>query len=252
MLGSEQLQKIVIKMNNSKSSKNQLYKNLTTLIICGIFVLSFFWQISSINYLNTGMNVVLNSDIPNTENNEPPKIALTFDDGPHPQYTPKLLDGLRKRGIKVTFFVIGESAERYPDIIKQAFLDGHEIGNHTYSHVQLTCITKEKAIDEIEKTNRIISDSCGAIPRYIRPPYGSYNQRLKEETALTPVLWTVDPRDWSVLNTEKVVSHVTNRVKNGDIILLHDIFDTSVEAAFQIIDTLTEQGYEFVTIDELN
>ena len=238
-------------MNKNKFINNHLYKTLTPIILTGIFVLSFFWQISSVNYLNTGMNVVLNNPPETTKAEETPKVALTFDDGPHPVYTPKLLEGLRQRGVKVTFFVIGESAERYPEIIKQICEDGHEIGNHTYSHVQLTCISKEKAIDEIEKTNRIISDACGTSPRYIRPPYGSYNKKLSEETNLTPVLWTVDPRDWSVLNTQKVVSHVVNRAKNGDVILLHDIFDTSVEAAFQMIDKLTEKGYEFVTIEEL-
>lgn len=137
-----------------------------------------------------------------------------------------------------------------PDVIKRMAEDGHLIGNHTYSHVQLTCISEEKAIAEINKTSELITTYAGVSPKYIRPPYGMYSDALKRETNLTPVLWTVDPRDWSVLNTDSVVKHVLKRAKSGDIILLHDIFDTSVEAAFQIIDALKAEGYEFVTVDE--
>lgn len=187
------------------------------------------------------------------ENNESSKkrVALTFDDGPHPKYTPKLLDGLAERNVKVTFFVIGESAANYPEILKRMSDEGHIIGNHTYSHVQLSCISQEKAVTEITNTNNIIKEATGSLPKYIRPPYGSLPKSLKSETGLTPVLWNVDPRDWSVLNTNSVVNHVVKNAKDGSIILLHDIFDTSVDAALLIIDKLTQEGFEFVTIDEL-
>lgn len=181
----------------------------------------------------------------------PPKVAITFDDGPHPKYTLKLLDGLKERNVKATFFVIGENVANNPEVIKRIASEGHLIGNHTYSHVQLTCISEEKAISEINKTSELITSYTGVSLKFIRPPYGMYSDALKRETNLTPVLWTVDPRDWSVLNTDSVVKHVLKCVKDGDIILLHDIFDTSVEAAFQIIDNLKAQGYEFVTVDEL-
>lgn len=191
------------------------------------------------------------SDISQTNNTDKvKKIAITFDDGPHPEYTLKLLDGLKERNVKATFFVIGENVSNNPDVIKRMAEDGHLIGNHTYSHVQLTCISEEKAITEINKTSELITTYAGVSPKYIRPPYGMYSDALKRETNLTPVLWTVDPRDWSVLNTDSVVKHVLKRAKSGDIILLHDIFDTSVEAAFQIIDALKAEGYEFVTVDE--
>lgn len=179
------------------------------------------------------------------------KIAITFDDGPHPVYTLKLLDGLAQRNVKATFFIIGESAERYPEVIKRIHDEGHLLGNHTYSHVQLTCISSTKAIEEIHKTNDILSSITGENVRYIRPPFGLYNKTLAASSDLVPVLWTVDPRDWSVLNTNSVVSHVVKKVKENDVILLHDIFDTSVDAALQIIDSLLEQGYTFVTVDEL-
>ncbi len=179
------------------------------------------------------------------------KIAITFDDGPHPVYTLKLLDGLAQRNVKATFFIIGESAERYPEVIKRIHDEGHLLGNHTYSHVQLTCISSTRAIEEIHKTNDILSSITGENVRYIRPPFGLYNKTLAASSDLVPVLWTVDPRDWSVLNTNSVVSHVVKKVKENDVILLHDIFDTSVDAALQIIDSLLEQGYTFVTVDEL-
>jgi len=179
------------------------------------------------------------------------KIAITFDDGPHPVYTLKLLDGLAQRNVKATFFIIGESAERYPEVIKRIYAEGHLIGNHTYSHVQLTCISSTRAIEEIRKTNDIVASITGETVRYIRPPFGLDNKTLAASSNLIPILWTVDPRDWSVLNTNSVVSHVVKKVKENDVILLHDIFDTSVDAALQIIDILLEQGYTFVTVDEL-
>ena len=161
------------------------------------------------------------------------------------------MDGLAQRNVKATFFIIGESAERYPEVIKRIHDEGHLLGNHTYSHVQLTCISSTRAIEEIHKTNDILSSITGENVRYIRPPFGLYNKTLAASSDLVPVLWTVDPRDWSVLNTNSVVSHVVKKVKENDVILLHDIFDTSVDAALQIIDSLLEQGYTFVTVDEL-
>lgn len=179
------------------------------------------------------------------------KVALTFDDGPHPVYTLKLLDGLAQRNVKATFFIIGESAERYPEVIKRIHDEGHLIGNHTYSHVQLNCISTARAVEEIRKTNEILSSITGEDVKYIRPPYGRYSDELANNSNLVPILWTIDPRDWSVLNTNSVVSHVIKKVGENDVILLHDIFDTSVDAALQIIDILLEQGYTFVTVDEL-
>lgn len=248
-------------------------------IICtGIFffllLISFIWQNYGTSNIQTSIQKALtgkssedtkdtktnretNSEDDNVdtdaENNESSKkrAALTFDDGPHPTYTPKLLDGLAERNVKVTFFVIGECAANYPEILKRMSDEGHIIGNHTYSHVQLSCISQEKAITEITNTNNIIKEATGSLPKYIRPPYGSLPKSLKSETELTPVLWNVDPRDWSVLNTNSVVNHVVKNAKDGSIILLHDIFDTSVDAALLIIDKLTQEGFEFVTIDEL-
>lgn len=199
----------------------------------------------------TTVDTTIDSNVKDESITAKKMVALTFDDGPHPLYTIKLLDGLAQRNVKVTFFIIGESSEQNPDVIKKIHSEGHLIGNHTYSHVQLTCINPDKAIEEANKTSELIYTLTGENIHYIRPPYGLYSKSLASNIHLTPIKWTIDPRDWSVLNTETVVRYVVKNVKENDVILLHDIFDTSVDAALQIIDILTEQGYTFVTIDKL-
>ena len=180
-----------------------------------------------------------------------PKIALTFDDGPHPIYTPKLLDGLKERKVKATFFVVGKNIVGNEEIIKRMDQEGHLIGNHTFSHVQLTKMKKEDACREVQQTNERICAVTGAPVLYIRPPYGSWNDELQAEIPMTVTLWNLDSEDWKSQNTGKIVELVESEAKEGSIILLHDIFDTSVEAALRIVDDLTAQGYTFVTVDEL-
>lgn len=178
-------------------------------------------------------------------------IAITFDDGPRKNTTEKLLDGLKERGVKASFFLVGTNIEGNEDIIKRMYDEGHLIGNHTYSHVQLSKVSAQQAYDEIVKTNEIISHITGETPKYIRPPYGSYSNSLLMKINMTPVLWSVDPDDWDTSNTGKVVQSVVKNVKCGDIILLHDIYDSSVTAALEIIDQLKAKGYVFVTVDQL-
>lgn len=182
---------------------------------------------------------------------ETKKIALTFDDGPHPTYTEKLLDGLKKRGVKATFFVTGEHAELHPEILQRMHEEGHLIGNHTYSHIQLCTCNREEFKRELERTNGVIEKITGEEVLYVRPPYGSWDKSLEKELNMFPVLWTVDPTDWSCMNAELVTSRVVTKVKENDIILLHDYYRTSVEAALAIVDELMKEGYEFVTVDEL-
>lgn len=181
---------------------------------------------------------------------EDKKIALTFDDGPG-QYTEELLDGLLERNVKATFFLIGKNIEMYPDTVKRMAEEGHTIGNHTYSHVELTCITEEKAVEEIKKTNELIEGITGNKVKYIRPPFGLWTKKLEAYVKMKPVLWDVDPRDWSVLNTNTVTCHVVNNAEDDDIVLMHDIYQTSVDAAMNIVDILMSKGYQFVTVDEL-
>lgn len=179
------------------------------------------------------------------------EIALTFDDGPHSIYTPQLLDGLRERGIQATFFLLGDSIEGKEEIIKTMAEDGHLIGNHSQMHIQLTKEDVKTACDQIERTNQKIFEVTGERPSYIRPPFGSWSEELECMVPMTVVLWSIDPLDWKGQNTKEVVNHILKRADDGEIILLHDVYGTSVEAALEVVDTLTRQGYNFVTVDEL-
>ncbi len=182
---------------------------------------------------------------------EQKKIALTFDDGPHPFYTEQLLDGLKERGVVVTFFVTGEHANLHPDIIGRMQEEGHLIGNHTYSHIQLRQGNREKYVEELQLTSRVIEEIIGEETLYVRPPYGSWDKSLEQELNMIPVLWTVDPLDWCSEDVGSIVRRVTGTVDENDIILMHDYFATSVTAALQIVDELLERGYSFVTVEEL-
>lgn len=182
---------------------------------------------------------------------EKKKIALTFDDGPHEEYTPMLLDGLKERNVCASFFLMGKNAESYPDIVKRIKEEGHVIGNHSYSHVQLNAMKEVDACQEMTKANQVIAEITGETPNYVRPPFGAWSHNLDCITNMIVVLWDVDPLDWQCQNTDLVVKRVVSKVKEGDIILLHDSYESTVEAAFQIIDTLEKEGYEFVTLDEI-
>ena len=182
---------------------------------------------------------------------EKKKVAITFDDGPNECYTEELLDGLAMREVKATFFLIGKKVEENPDIVKRIYEEGHLIGNHSYDHVNLSEMSEETACEQINKTNAAIQEITGSIPAYLRPPFGSYKKHLDEDMNMIEVLWDVDPRDWSVKNTGKIVNRVITKVQDEDIILLHDEYATSVAAAMEIIDILQSRGYEFVTVDEL-
>lgn len=177
-------------------------------------------------------------------------VALTFDDGPG-QSTEKLLDGLKERNVKATFFLVGENIEGNEEIVKRMYDEGHLIGNHTFSHVQLTAVSEGKALEEVNETNEAIKAITGVRPYYIRPPYGMLSSCMAEEIDMQCVLWTVDPEDWNTSDCGAVVRHVVKNAKNGDIILMHDIFDSSVTAALEIVDRLKEHGYVFVTADQL-
>lgn len=179
------------------------------------------------------------------------RVALTFDDGPHPEYTEKLLDALKKRGVTATFFVTGEHAELHPDIIKRMHDEGHLIGNHTYSHIQLTSSNRKKFQDELVKTNEILRGITGDEVQYVRPPYGSWDKKFENELNMFPVLWNVDPRDWCTADADCVAQSVLKNVSDNDIILMHDYYESSVDAAIIVVDALMKQGYEFVTVDKI-
>lgn len=181
---------------------------------------------------------------------EKPRIALTFDDGPS-RYSEVLLDGLKERKVLATFFLLGVNIEGNEQIVKRMEQEGHLLGNHTYHHVQLNKVSSREAAQEILTTNNRIFEISGEYPSYIRPPYGEWNESLEKQVEMIPVFWTVDSLDWKVQDVETIRRHVVENVKEGDIILMHDGYDTSVEAALQIVDQLLAEGYQFVTADQM-
>ena len=182
---------------------------------------------------------------------EHPVVALTFDDGPSAKYTPLLLEGLKERGVQATFFIMGKNIQGNEELIRQMQEEGHLIGNHTYNHVQLNKIPRELACEEIQKTNNELYEVTGFYPSYIRPPFGAWQENLELCVTMLPVFWDVDTLDWKSKNVNSILKIVQNEVKDGSIILMHDEYETSVDAALKVVDMLKKQGYEFVTVDEM-
>lgn len=177
-------------------------------------------------------------------------VAITFDDGPS-GYTPKLLDGLKARGAKATFFCVGTNASAHADTLKRMVNEGHQIANHTYSHPQLTKLGASEIQNELSKCRKYLVSAAGEQTFCLRPPYGSYNNTVKQTANCPLILWSVDTLDWKSRNADSVYNVITRETKDGSIILLHDLYSTSVTAALRAIDTLQQQGYEFVTVKEL-
>ena len=179
-----------------------------------------------------------------------PMVALTFDDGPGP-YTLQLLEGLEANQAKATFFVLGSRAAVYPEALKRMVDIGCEIGNHSKSHVQLTQVSNAVVNAEISETNDTIRNACEKNPLYLRPPYGSSDNRVRAIANMPVVLWSVDTLDWKSKDVEQVKQAIRSTIKDGDIVLMHDIYQTTVDAILQLIPELKEQGYQFVTVSEL-
>lgn len=177
-------------------------------------------------------------------------IALTFDDGPSPQTTAALLDGLKERGAHATFFLIGEQIAGNEAIVRRMKDEGHQIGNHSFTHARLDA-ADAAALGEIQKTDDTLRDVLGDGSYWIRPPWGFASEALKSAVTVPLIFWTLDTMDWSVRSKELVAHHIIENVRTGDIVLLHDLYDTSADAALQVIDVLGAQGYEFVTLEEL-
>lgn len=182
-------------------------------------------------------------------------IALTFDDGPSPETTPQLLQILRERNVKATFFVLGNMVAKHPEVLKMIADEGHEIGSHSWSHPQLTRISQAGVDKELGNTSEAIFQVTGKKPIYLRPPYGSMKPTLRtyieDKYGLTIVNWAVDPNDWKNRNTQAVYDAIMAQVKPGAIVLSHDIYPTTVAAMPRVIDDLIAKGYKFGTISDL-
>ncbi len=184
-----------------------------------------------------------------------PYIALTFDDGPHATLTPKLLDLLASRHIKATFFVLGECVEQNPQILQRAAREGHEIGNHSWSHPQLNRLSDEGVRSQLKRTDDLIKSSIGIRPTLFRPPYGALTSRQKkwipEEFGYKIILWDVDPLDWKEPGPATVTNRILKNSRPGSIVLSHDIHRGTIEAMPATIDQLLAKHYKFVTVSEL-
>ena len=182
--------------------------------------------------------------------NSPRKIALTFDDGPS-KYTDLIIDIFDKHNSKATFFVLGENATKYPDLLVKMKDSGHQIGNHTFSHQKLNSITKNEAENEILKTQQAVFDIIGEYPTLLRPTYGTLGDTVRSLSNLPIIMWTIDSLDWQSKSPDEIFARSTQNLKAGDILLFHDIYDSTLVAIEKLVPYLINQGYELVTVTEL-
>lgn len=182
-------------------------------------------------------------------------VAITFDDGPSPKLTPQLLDILKARDVRATFYVVGQNVAEYPDIARRIVAEGHEIANHSWNHPALTKLGASGVASQIERTNDAIFKATGVKPTTMRPPYGAtnaaLNRRLDEQYGLKVIMWDVDPLDWKYRNAARVQRAILEGTRPGSIILVHDIHPSSVAAMPGTLDALLAQGYKFVPVAEL-
>lgn len=184
-----------------------------------------------------------------------PYIALTFDDGPHGANTPRLLDLLKQRKVKATFFVVGQCVAEYPEIAKRIVEEGHEIANHSWSHPQLTKLGEGGVTDQLSRTHDVVKQTTGVTMTLLRPPYGAFTQNQQawanRRWGYRCILWDVDTLDWKIRSASHVQSSILSHTQPGSIILTHDIHKTTIDAMPASIDGLLAKGYKFVTVSEL-
>lgn len=178
-------------------------------------------------------------------------VALTFDDGPHPTVTRQILATLKKHDAVATFFMLGSRVDYYPDIAKEVQEAGHELGNHSWNHPDLTKMSDERVFNEIKNTSNVIEQATGQPATVFRPPYGAQNDTVRNQTELPIILWDVDTLDWKHRNAENTLSIIKNNTRSGSIILMHDIHQSTADALDRILSHLTSEGYTFVSVSEI-
>ena len=190
---------------------------------------------------------------PRTIDADRPMVALTFDDGPHPKNTPRILEALRTYDGASTFFMVGTNVERYPDVVRQVAESGSEIASHTYDHPNLTQLSGDRLKYQLIRVSELINELTGqqVSVKTLRPPYGAVSEQVREAADTPLILWSMDTLDWKTRDAQKTISHVLEQVEDGDIILMHDIHAESADAAVAIIPQLTAMGYQLVTVQEL-
>lgn len=177
-------------------------------------------------------------------------VAITFDDGPG-EYTEELVKGLNERGVRATFFMLGSCVAKYPDVLPMMVEGGHQLGSHTYDHTDITKLSESHLNEQISNTDDEIYNACGQRATAFRPPYGSFTDDKVRGINKTVTMWSLDSLDWKTRNAASVKNEIVSKAMDGDIILLHDIYKTSVDGALDAIDELQEEGFVFVTVDEL-
>ena len=197
------------------------------------------------------------SDVYRKHANTQMKIALTFDDGPHPKYTPQILEILDRYHIKATFFTVGINAYYYPQTLKKVIDAGHEIGNHTYTHPKVSTIEKGRLREEVESCENMIFSLTDYRTKLFRPPEGMIDSDLLSilgNLDYSVILWDIDTRDWAHTPADEIAEHIIKNISSGDIILMHDYIGTkspTCEALEIFIPVLLERGYKFVVVSEL-
>ena len=178
-------------------------------------------------------------------------IAITFDDGPRRDTTERLLNGLAERDASATFFLIGKQIAGNEDLVERMAAEGHQVGSHTWNHVRLLGVSRDILREEVDRTQAALEALLGEGDYWLRPPYGAVDETDRRLISVPMIKWSVDPRDWELLDAEQVTAAVLEHAGPGQIILLHDIYPTSVDAALAVVDVLQGQGYRFVTVAEL-
>lgn len=179
------------------------------------------------------------------------KVALTFDDGPHPSVTKQILKTLAKYDAKATFFMVGSNVSSYPTLAKEVYNSGHEIGNHTWNHANLTRLSSKQIASQLERTNNAIYNAIGEYPTVFRPPYGAKNNQVVKASDVPVVMWSIDTLDWKYRNSNKLLPMVKSNMHNNAIILMHDIHQSTANGLDSVLNYLDQAGYEFVTVSEV-
>ena len=181
---------------------------------------------------------------------EPPQIALTFDDGPS-AHTQRLLDYLKENHVRATFFLVGSRVPYYPETVQRQFREGHELGYHSYHHQDQTCLSSRQIRHDYSLADQQLQEITGSSYTLWRCPGGTYDKRVLNSVPLPHICWSVDTMDWKTRNADAVCSAILENARDGAIILLHDLYGTSVDGVIRAIQILQKQNYEFLTVSEL-
>ncbi|MCD7948051.1 MAG: polysaccharide deacetylase family protein [Oscillospiraceae bacterium] len=244
-------------MRRDEAARQPTQKPITAVILC---VLTALWVLFCLSTARAqpqllAVDAPLTDQIETEEGKAIPEgqklIAITFDDGPKRSTTTRLLDGLSERGVQATFFLIGSQIEGNEDLVRRMDEEGHQIGIHTFDHVQLTALSRADFDAQVERSRALLEQVLGHNDLLLRPPYGLLDATVKQWAGCPIILWSIDPEDWSDRDAERVADHIVEHAGDGEIILLHDIYPESVDAALEAIDRLHDEGYYFVTVSEL-